>query len=61
MSERHIMRCTCGAWRHARLTCITCQNLTSRYTNATKLLGQREARAEAGGHASNPRKSTKKT
>ena len=60
MSERHIIRCTCGAWRHARLTCSTCLNLTSRYTNATKLLGQREARAEAGGHASKPRKSVKK-
>lgn len=56
MSERHIIRCTCGAWRHARLTCMTCQNLTSRYTNAPKLLGQREARAGTGGHPSKQRK-----
>jgi hypothetical protein len=39
MAERHIIRCTCGAWRHARLTCITCQKLTSRYTNATEAAG----------------------
>ena len=56
MSERHILRCTCGAWRHAKVACSTCQNLTSRYTNAPELLGQREARAEAGGHASKQRK-----
>jgi hypothetical protein len=48
MSERHILRCTCGAWRHAKLTCSTCQNLTTRYANAPTQRGSAEAQAGAG-------------
>jgi len=47
MSERHILRCTCGAWRYQRLACSTCANLTTRYAKATAHAGHPEAQAKA--------------